>query len=127
MLSENRKLVYAGNRHNHIHYRLPPEIHFTTSGFFLKIFDLLSVFVFVSFCSFFFFFFFFLRIYIMKSRKKKTHKNNNNLHDLQTGRTNTLLCRSFSDYHVKRAYSLCVIKKSTSKCTLCTKRIMLSL
>ena len=69
----------------------------------------------------------------MKSRKKtkqkqtKKHKNNNNLHDLQTGGTNTLLCRSFSDYHVKRAYSLYVIKKSTSKCTLCTKRIMLSL
>ena len=51
----------------------------------------------------------------MKSRKKKNkinkHKNNNNLHDLvQTGRTNTLLCRSFSDYHVKIVYSLCVIK-----------------
>ena len=39
MLSENRKLVYAGNRHNDIHYRSLPEIHFTASGFFLKIFD----------------------------------------------------------------------------------------
>ena len=29
----------------------------------------------------------------MKSRKK----NNNNLHDLQTGRINTLMCQSFSD------------------------------
>ena len=62
----------------------------------------------------------------MKSRKI-THKNDNNLYDLQTGLANTLLCRSFSDYHMKRVYSLCVIKKSTSKCTLCTKRIMLSL
>ena len=63
-----------------------------------------------------------------KKKKKKTTKHkNNNLHDLQTGRTNTLLCRSFSDYHVKRAHSLCVIKKSTSKCTLCAQRIMLSL
>ena len=34
-----------------------------------------------------------------KNKKKKTHKNNNNLYDLQTGRTNTLLCRNFSDYH----------------------------
>ena len=33
----------------------------------------------------------------MKSRKKKNIKNENNLLDLQTGRTNTLLCRSFSD------------------------------
>ena len=30
-----------------------PEIHFTVSGFFLKTFDRLFVFVFVSFCSFF--------------------------------------------------------------------------
>ena len=41
----------------------------------------------------------------MKSRKKKTkkkkHKNNNNLQDLQTGQTNTLLCRSFSEYQWK--------------------------
>ena len=53
-----------------------------------------------------------------KKKKKKQHKNNNDLHDLQTGRTNTLLCRSFSDYHMKRVYSLCVIKKSTSKCLM---------
>ena len=44
-----RKLVYAGNRHNDIHYRSLPEIHFTASGFFLKTFDRLCVFVFVSF------------------------------------------------------------------------------
>ena len=135
MLSENRKLVYAGNRYNDIHYRSLPEIHFTASGFFLKTFDRLCVFVFVSFWSFY--------LQIMKSRKKQTNKKqqqkknnnkkkkkqhkNNNLLDLQTGRTNTLLCRSFSDYHVNSAYCLLVIKKSTSKCTLCTKRIMFSL
>ena len=51
MLSENRKLVYAGNRYNDIHYRSLSEIHFTASGFF-------GPFV-VSFWSFFFFFFFF--------------------------------------------------------------------
>ena len=148
MLSENRKQVYADNRYNNIHYRSLPEIHFTASGFSLKTFDRLCVFVFVSFWSFF------ASLHIMKSKKKKTktktkknkktkkknkkktkktkqnkkkkqqkkknkHINYNNLHDLQTGRTNTLLCRSFSDYHVKSAYSLCVIKKSTSKCTLC--------
>ena len=44
-----RKLVCAGNRHNDIHYRSLPEIHFTASGFFLKTFDRLCVFVFVSF------------------------------------------------------------------------------
>ena len=49
MMSENRKLVYAGNRHNDIHYRSVPEIHFTASGFFLKTFDRLCVSVFVSF------------------------------------------------------------------------------
>ena len=109
MLSENRKLVYAGNRHNDIQFRLLPEIHFrpTASGFFLKTFDRLCVFVFVSF---FFFFFFFASLHIMKSRKKNKTSIKINLHDLQTGRTSTLLCRSFSDYHVKRAYSLCVIK-----------------
>ena len=45
MLSENRKLVYAGNKYNEIHYRSLPKIHFTASGFFLKMFDRLCVFV----------------------------------------------------------------------------------
>ena len=54
MLSENRKLVYAGNRHSDIHYRSLPDIHFTASGFFLKAFDRLCVFVFVSVWSIFF-------------------------------------------------------------------------
>ena len=78
--------------HNDIHYRSLPEIHFTASGFFLKTFDCLCVFVFVSFWSFFF-----LRAYTLwkAGKKKQKHKNDNNLHDLQTGRTNTLLCRSF--------------------------------
>ena len=63
MLFENRKLVYAGNRYNDIHYRSLPEIHFTASGFFLKTFDHLCVFVFVSFC--FVFCCFFLQVYIL--------------------------------------------------------------
>ena len=54
MLSENGKLVFAGNRHNDIHYRSLPEINFTASEFFLKTFDRFCVFVFVSFWSFFF-------------------------------------------------------------------------
>ena len=58
MISENRKLVSAGNRYNDIHYRSLPEIHFTASGFFLKTFDRLCVFVFVSFWSF-------LRVYTL--------------------------------------------------------------
>ena len=107
-----QKLVYAVNRHHDIHYRLLPEIYFTASVF-LKTFDHSCIFVFVSFWSLFFC----ESTHYEKQRninkQKKKHKNNNNLHDLQTGRTNTLLCRSFSDYHVKRAYSLCVIKKST--------------
>ena len=48
MLSENRKLVNAGNRYNDIHYRSLPEIHFTALGFF-----------FVRFCLCFFLVFFF--------------------------------------------------------------------
>ena len=79
-----------------------PEIHFTASGFLLKIFDCLSVFVFVSFCSCFsFFFFFFASLHILKSRKKRNIKINNNL---RTGRTNTLLCRSF--YRLSREKSV---------------------
>ena len=54
-----RKLVYASKRHNEIHYHSLPEMHFTASGFFLKTFDCLCIFAFVSFWSFFFFFFFF--------------------------------------------------------------------
>ena len=107
-------------RHNDIHYRSLPEIDFTASGFFLKNFDRLCVFVFVSFWSFLFCES--THYEKQKKNKKKKHKNNNNLYDLQTGLTNTLLCRSFSEYHEKRAYSLCVIKKSTSKCTICTKQ-----
>ena len=45
-----------------------PEIHYTASGFFLKIFDRLCVFVLVSFWSFF------CESHIMKSRKKKNNK-----------------------------------------------------
>ena len=71
MLSKNQKLVYAGNRHNDIHYRSLPEIHFTASGFFLKHFDRLCVFVFVSFWYFFFFFFFF---FLQKNKQKKPIK-----------------------------------------------------
>ena len=61
MLSGNRKLVYAGNRYNDIHYRLLPEINCTASGFFQKTFDCLCV------LSLFLFglFFFFLRVYTL--------------------------------------------------------------
>ena len=97
-----------------------PEIRFTASGFY--------------FCLCFFFFLFFLRVYTLGKKKKKKKKNIKIETIIQTGRTNTLLCRSFFflfffflDYHAKRAWSLCVIWKCTSKCTLCTKRIMLSL
>ena len=111
MLSENQKLVYAGNRYDDIYYRSLPVTHFTAAGFFLKTFDRLCVFVFVSFWSFFFFFFF-ASLHIMKSRKKKKNiKNKNNLLDLQTSRTNTLLCRSFSDYHA----SLHIMKSRKKK------------
>ena len=65
-----RKLVYAGNRHNDIHYRSLPEIHFTASRFFLKTFDRLCIFVFVSFWSFFFFFFFCGFKHYEKQKKK---------------------------------------------------------
>ena len=89
-----------------------PEIHFTASGFFLKIFDHLCVFVFVSFWSFFFFF---EResLHIMKAekdkkKKKKKKKNNNNL---QTGRANTLLCQSvFKLSREKSVKSMCYLK-----------------
>ena len=76
-----------------------PEIHFTVSGLFLKNFDCLCVFVFVSFWSCFSFSF--ASLHIMKSRKNIKNKNNNNL---QTGRTNTLLCRSF--YRLSRKTSV---------------------
>ena len=60
----------------------------------------------------------------MKSRKKKQYKNNKNYEPVEQ----THYCvKVFTDYHMKRALSLCVILKSTSKCTLCNKRIMLSL
>ena len=52
------RCVYADNRHNDIHYHLLPEIHFTASGFFLKTFDRLCIFVFVSFRSSYFLFFY---------------------------------------------------------------------
>ena len=78
MLSENRKLRYAGNRYNDIHYRSLPEIHFTASGFFLKTFDCLCLFVFVSFWSFFF-----ANLHIMKSRKNKTKKKQKTKKNIQ--------------------------------------------
>ena len=99
-----RKLVYAGNRHNDIHYRSLLEIHFTPSGFFLKTFDRLCVFVFVSF---FLFFFFFFESTHYEKRKKKQHKNNN-LDDLQTGRTNTLIVsKVFRLSREKSVQSMC--------------------
>ena len=59
MLSENRKLAYAGNRYNDINYRSLPEIYFTASGFFLKTFDRLCAFLSL------FLFGLFLRVYTL--------------------------------------------------------------
>ena len=102
MLSEYRKLVYAGDRYNDnkLSFAYLNSI-LLLQFFFLKIFYRLCVFVFVSFFFFFFFFFFFSSLHIMKKSKKDIYQNNNNL---QTGRTNTLLCvlKFSSDYHVKR-------------------------
>ena len=70
-----------------------PEIYYTASGFFLKIFNHLCLFVFVTFWSCFFFLFLFLQTYTLWKTEKKQQQKNNNI--LQTGQTNTLLCRSF--------------------------------
>ena len=62
MLSENRKLVYAGKRYNDIHYRSLKYCF----RIFPKDFDRLCIVFFVSFWSFFFF----ASLHIVKSRKK---------------------------------------------------------
>ena len=79
-----------------------------------------------------------------KTKKKKKKKKNNekttkkkNKKQKKTLKITTIYeaveqthycVEVFTDYHMKRALSLCIIyKKSTSKFTLCTKRIMLSL
>ena len=62
MLSEYRKLVYADDRYNNTLIVRLPEIQFTASGFCLKIFD--RVCVFLSLFLYVFFFFFFWRVYI---------------------------------------------------------------
>ena len=83
--------------------------HFTASGFFLKIFDCLCIFVFVSFWSCFSFFYFFASLCITKSREIKTKKEKNitTIYELVE---QTFYCVAvFTDYHVKRALSLCVI------------------
>ena len=98
-----------------------PEIHFTPSGFFLKIFDHLCVFCLCLFLAFFFFFFCESSHYEKannkknknkkkkkkkkkkttttknkkKTKKKKTKKKPHKNNSLQTGRTNTLLWRTF--------------------------------
>ena len=79
---ENRKLVYTGNRHNDIHHRLLPEIHFTASGFFQNTFDRLYVFFFFFLSLFllgplFFLFFFFCESTHYEKQKKKKKKKNN--------------------------------------------------
>ena len=130
MLSEYQKLVYADGRYND-NTLLCAYLKsiLLLQEFFLKLFYCLCIFCLCFFLVLFFFsflsFFFFVSLHIMKSREKKNNiKNNNNL---QTGRTNTLLCQSFTDYHLKRALSLPVIYKSTFKCTLCTKQIIFRL
>ena len=68
MLCENRKLMYAGNRHNDKHYRSLPEIHFTATDLFLKTFDRLTV------CAFWSLFLFFLTaIYMIYKPVEQTH------------------------------------------------------
>ena len=82
-----------------------PEIHFIASGFFLKFFDRLCVFVFVTFWSFFFFFFFFFLLLFMC---EFTHYEKH----LQTGRINALLCLSFFFRlsHKNSVKSMCYLK-----------------
>ena len=70
MLFEYRKHVYADGRYNDTLVHLP-EIHFTASGFFLKIFDCLCIFVFIYFWSYFFFFFFFCESTYYEKQEKK--------------------------------------------------------
>ena len=77
-----------------------PEIHFTASGLFLKIFDYLCIFV----CFFLVLFYFFCESTCYEKQEKKqqqqqtTTKKTPNIkynNNLRTVRTNTLLCRSF--------------------------------
>ena len=82
-----------------------PEIHFTASGFFLKIFDRLCACIFVSFWSCFFAK---LKQKKHEKQKKQQHKNNNNS---LTGRTNTLFCRFvFRLSREKSVKSMCYLK-----------------
>ena len=80
-----------------------PEIHFTVSGFFLKTFDRLFVFVFVSFWSFFFF----LRVFTLwkaekKNKQKKKKKKRWNKH--------IILSKFFRLSRVKSVQSMCYQK-----------------
>ena len=103
MLSEYRKLVYAGDRYN------DKSLSFAYLKSILLLQDFSKDFwPCVRFSLCFFLVLFFASLIIMKSRKKKTKKKkkkkkkktkqkkqnikNNNL---QNGRTNTLLCRIF--------------------------------
>ena len=112
MLSEYRKLVYADDRYNdNILSFANLKSILLLEDFFLKSFDRLCVFLF-SFLSLFLFglVFFFCKIFLRvthyemqkkkkkkKKKKKTTKKKQQNLknNNLQNGRTNTLLYRSF--------------------------------
>ena len=101
MLSEYRKLVYAGVRYN------DNTLSFANLKSILLLQDFSKTFLTV--CAFlssflfglvFFFFFFFCESTHYEKQRKKTNKKNKkkkhkNINNLQTGRTNTLFCRSF--------------------------------
>ena len=90
-----------------------PEIHFNASGFFVKIFDCLFVFVFVCFwSSFSFFFFFFFFFFASKTTLKITVYEPVELHII------VYFSRLSRDKSIK---SVCYLK-SISRCILCTKQ-----
>ena len=75
MLSEYRKLVYAGDRCNDNTLSFAIEIHFTASGFFLKI---LTVSTFLSLFLFGLVFFAHYEKQKKKKQQKKTKKKKKN-------------------------------------------------
>ena len=93
-----------------------PEIHFTASGFFLKIFWLFVRFclcfflvLFFIFFFFFFFFFFFCNSTYYEKQEKKTLKITTIYACYEPVEQTDYCVEVFIDYHVKRALSLSVI------------------
>ena len=105
MLSEYRKLVYADDRYNDntLSCAYRKSIFLLLPDFFLKIFYCFCVFVFVfdSFWSYFFFVVVFCEsTYCEKQEKEIIYEPVEQRH---------YSVEVFTDYHVKRAFSLCVI------------------